>query len=86
LSKLRLSLAIGDYDHVRDLIDGVVQAEGIDLIRLNLPVEEIFYRFTKFREWDTSEMSMANYSAMVAHDDRSLCAIPVLPSRGPVPL
>lgn len=81
MGKLRLSLAISDYDHVRDLTSGVVHAEGIELIHLDLPIEEIFYRFTKFREWDVSEMSMAKYSAMIASGDRSLCAIPVFPSR-----
>jgi len=81
MGRLRLSLAIGDYDHVRDLTDGAVAAEGIELIHLDLPIEEIFYRFTRFREWDVSELSMGKYSAMVAAGDRSLCAIPVFPSR-----
>lgn len=78
---LRLTLAVGDYDHVRDLTSGVVRAAGIELNCLNLPPEEIFFRFTKFREWDVSEMSFAKYASLLSQDDSSIVAIPVFPSR-----
>ena len=81
MADLRLTLAINDYDHVRDLVTGRVRAEGIDLTWLTLSVEEIFYRFTAFREWDVSELSMAKYASLVASGDRSVTAIPVFPSR-----
>jgi 4,5-dihydroxyphthalate decarboxylase len=79
--RLRLSMGMGDYDHVRDLASGVVRMEGLDLLPLDLPVEEIFYRFLNHREWDVSEISMAKYSAMVSRGDTSVVAIPVFPSR-----
>lgn len=79
--KVPLTLAISDYDHVRDLTSGAVEPEGIELTRLQLPVEEIFFRFTRFREWDVSEMSMAKYVSLVSQGDRTLAAIPVFPSR-----
>jgi 4,5-dihydroxyphthalate decarboxylase len=79
--KLALTLAISDYDHVRDLTSGAVQAQGIELTCLELPVEEIFFRFTAFREWHLSEMSMAKYCSLRASGDDSLTAIPVFPSR-----
>ena len=41
MNRLRLTLGISDYDHVRDLTNGVVTPEGIDLVSLNLVVEEI---------------------------------------------
>lgn len=78
---LRLTLALGDYDHTRDVAHGVVRPEGIELVWLNLPVEEIFFRFIKFREWDVSEVSFAKYVSMVSQDDRDLVAIPVFVSR-----
>jgi 4,5-dihydroxyphthalate decarboxylase len=81
MADLRLTLAINDYDHVRDLVTGRVRAEGIDLTCLTLPVEEIFYRFTAFREWDVSELSLAKYASLVGGGDRSVAAIPVFPSR-----
>jgi len=80
MEKVHLTLAISDYDHVRDLTCGEVEAEGIELTRLNLPVEEIFFRFIRFREWDVSELSMAKYVALRSQADW-LAAIPVFPSR-----
>ena len=59
MSNIALTLAVPDYDHVRDLRMDTVQADGIDLTMLNLPVEEIFYRFLNFREWDVTELSFA---------------------------
>lgn len=81
MANIKLTLAIGPYDHVRDLIDGTVRAKGIDITALNLPVEEIFYRFTRFREWDVSEMSFGKYVSLVSQNDCSITAIPVFPSR-----
>jgi 4,5-dihydroxyphthalate decarboxylase len=81
MNKLTLSFAVGDYDHVRDLLGGRVHAEGIELLPINLPVEEIFFRFTKFREWDVSEMSFGKYVSLASQDEGGLIAIPVFPSR-----
>ena len=76
-----LTLAIHDYDHVRDLASGAVGVEGVALRCLHYPVEEIFFRFTRFREWDASELSLAKYCSLRAAGDRSLIAIPVFSSR-----
>jgi len=81
MSILPLSIAIGEYDHVRDLLSGQVRAEGIDLLSSNLPVEEIFYRFTHFQEWDVSEMSFGKYVSLTSQDKNNMVAIPVFPSR-----
>jgi 4,5-dihydroxyphthalate decarboxylase len=81
VNRLRLALALGDYDHTRDVVHGVVQPEGIELVWLNLPVEEIFFRFTKYREWDVTELSFAKYVALRSQDDASVIALPVFPSR-----
>src|SRR5262245_28272442 len=81
MNKLHLTLAMPDYDHVRDLVMGRVQPEGIHLTCLSLPVEEIFYRFLTYREWDVSELSFAKYVALRASGDDSAIALPVFPSR-----
>lgn len=81
MSNLKLSAAIGDYDHLRDLSSGRVKAEGIDLISIQLPVEEMFFRFTKYQEWDISEMSFAKAISLVSQPDPWLVLIPVFPSR-----
>ena len=41
MGNLRLTLAVGDYDHTRDLALGRVRPHGIDLTVLNFNVEEI---------------------------------------------
>src|ERR671924_247182 len=63
---VHLTLAISEYDHVRDLADGRVRPEGIELTVLSLQVEEIFYRFTRHQEWDVSELSLAKYPSRVS--------------------
>ena len=79
--RLRLSLGIGEYDHVRDLCSGQVRADGITIAPLFMPTEEIFHRFLRYREWEVSEVSFAKYVAMRSLGDTSLVALPVFPSR-----
>src|SRR5213594_1787151 len=81
MSKLRLSLACWNYDRTRALRDGSVQADGIDLNYLNLPVEETFFRMLRHREFDVAEMSLSSYVMSLFHADRPFIAIPVFPSR-----
>jgi 4,5-dihydroxyphthalate decarboxylase len=81
MRNIHLTLALNEYDHARDLLDGTVRAEGIDLTVLRLPVEEIFYRFTMHREWDVSEMSFAKFIALISQGDDSLVGLPVFVSR-----
>ncbi|MGH8689528.1 MAG: 4,5-dihydroxyphthalate decarboxylase [Burkholderiales bacterium] len=74
--KLALSLAISPYDHAREL-----RPQGIALTELSLPIEEIFYRFTRFREWDASEMSFGKVVSLLSQPSPDIVAIPVFPSR-----
>ena len=46
-ARLHLTLATTDYDHVRDLMYGVVRPEGAVLTAFVLPVEEVFYGLLK---------------------------------------
>jgi 4,5-dihydroxyphthalate decarboxylase len=77
---MRLTLACWDYDRTRALMDGSVAPDGIELVYLNQPVEETFFRMMRHQEYDCSEMSLSSY---VASLDRSnaFVAIPVFPSR-----
>jgi len=81
MGDVNLTLAIGDYDHVRDVLDGTVRVAGADLTVLRLSIEEIFYRATFFREFDVSEMSFAKVIALHALGDRGFVPLPVFPSR-----
>ena len=75
---LRLCAALGPYDHVRDL-----RPQGIELLLLELSIEEIFFRFTKFREWQVSEMSFGKVISLMAEERPEIIALPVFVSRLP---
>ena len=81
MERLSLTLAIGDYEHTRDVVTGQVPVQGVSLNVLTLPPEEAFFRFTFFREWEVSEMSMGKYVSLRSQEDDSIAAIPVFPSR-----
>ncbi|HVV62629.1 MAG TPA: ABC transporter substrate-binding protein [Pseudolabrys sp.] len=81
MARLHLTLATTDYDHVRDLMNGAVRAEGILLTGFVLPVEEIFFRFIKNREWDVSEMSFGKFIGFASQGNSPFVGIPVFPSR-----
>ncbi|HUQ26466.1 MAG TPA: ABC transporter substrate-binding protein [Burkholderiales bacterium] len=76
-----LTLAMNPYDHVRDVLNGEVRATGIDLVPLELPIEEIFYRFTKFREWQASEMSFGKVISLMSEVNPEIICVPVFLSR-----
>jgi 4,5-dihydroxyphthalate decarboxylase len=80
-ANVHLTLAINDYDHVRDLVSGRVDVEGIDLTCMEFEVEETFFRFARYREWDISEFSLAKYCSLRAGGDETITAIPAFPSR-----
>lgn len=81
METLRLTTALHDYDHVRDLTSGVVRPKGITILPLNIRPHEMFYRFMTHHEWEVSEMSFGGYCSMVADGDDSAIGIPVFPSR-----
>jgi 4,5-dihydroxyphthalate decarboxylase len=81
MSKLRLTLSIWDYDRTRALADGSVRPDGIDLIVLEHPVEETFFRMARNREFDVAEMSMSSYTVSLHRDPPPFIAIPAFVSR-----
>lgn len=78
---VELTLAINDSDQIRDLASGKVEVEGVDLRVIHHEVEEIFFRFTKFREWDLSELSLGKYFSLIGAGDDSVVGLPIFPSR-----
>jgi 4,5-dihydroxyphthalate decarboxylase len=82
MSRLRLTLACGDYDRTRALHDGTIVPEGIDLVCLRLPVEDIFFRMARFAEFDAAELSLSSYLVSMADDGPGrFVAIPAFLSR-----
>ncbi len=80
MAKLRLTLACGDYDLTRALLDGKAEPDGIELIPLTMPSPERHWRMIRNKEFDASELSMCQYMAAKAQGE-PLIAIPVFPHR-----
>lgn len=78
---LQLTVATSPYDRVAALRDGRVRPEGVELNWLPLKVEEIFWRMSKHREFDVSELSFSGYVMRRSRGQDDLTALPVFLSR-----
>jgi hypothetical protein len=81
MTRLQVTLACGDYDRTRDLEEGGVRPDGIDLRYLRLPVEETFFRMMRHREFEAAELSLSSYVLSLEADRPPFVALPVFTSR-----
>lgn len=81
MAKLRLSVAVGDYDRTRPLVDGTVSIDAVDPQFMLLEPEEIFFRAFRHADFDITELSMSSYSLKAAAGTSPYVAVPVFPSR-----
>lgn len=81
MSKLQLSIAVGNYDRMRPLIDGDVQIDGVDPVFMLQDPEEIFFRAFRHADYDICELSLSSYSVKTAAGTSPYIAVPVFPSR-----
>lgn len=81
MSRIRLSLAMGDYDRTRAIQDGRVQIDGVEPVCMLLSPEEMFFRAFRHAAFDISELSLSSYSISVARGDPHYVAVPVFLSR-----
>ena len=81
MSKLALSLAIGDYDRNRPLIDGAVRIDGVDPVFMTLYPEEIFFRALRTHDFDICELSLSSFTVKTAAGDSPYVGIPCFVSR-----
>lgn len=80
-SKLTLSVAMGDYDRTRPLLDGRVQIDGVDPIYMLLSPEEMFFRAMRSVDFDITELSLSSYVLRVANGSSPYVAVPAFVSR-----
>ena len=74
--KLPLTLACGDYEIVRSLIDGTVEVDGVDLtILTDMDSATRHWRFLRDGEFDAAEVSGSSYLA-ARDNDWAFRAIP----------
>ena len=81
MNKLRLSVAMGDYDRTRALLDGRVQIDGVDPVYMTLYPEEMFFRAMRSQDFDICELSFSSYMVKTAQNTCPYVAVPVFLSR-----
>jgi 4,5-dihydroxyphthalate decarboxylase len=81
MSKLNLSIAVGDYDRVRPLVEGAVQLDGVSPIFMALEPEEIFFRAFRGAQFDICELSLSSFTVQTAAGKNPYVGVPVFPSR-----
>ena len=81
MSKLQLSVAVGNYDRVRPLMDGAVQIDGVDPVFMNFPPEEIFFRAFRGQDFDICELSMSSFTVKTADHNCPYVGVPAYVSR-----
>ena len=69
MTDLTLSLAMGNYDRTRAIVDGRVKIDGVDPVPMLLSPEEMFFRAFRHQAFDISELSLSSYSISVARGD-----------------
>jgi 4,5-dihydroxyphthalate decarboxylase len=79
--KLKLSIATGNYDRSRPLVDGSVLIDGVDPIFQLLSPEEMFFRAFRDRAFDVSELSLSSFAVRTATGTNPYVGVPVFPSR-----
>lgn len=78
---LNLSVAIGDYDRNRPLIDGQVKIDGVDPVFMKLVPEEIFFRAFRSQDFDICELSLSSFTLKTALGNCPYVGIPAFVSR-----
>lgn len=81
MNKLRLSIAIGDYDRNRPLIDGSCAIDGVEPVVMTLTPEEMFYRAMRHEAFDICELSLSSHALRTARGDCSYVGVPAFVSR-----
>src|SRR5205807_8709032 len=81
MSKLKLSVAVGNYDRVRPLMDGAVQIDGVDPVFMMLSPEEIFFRAFRGADFDICELSMSSFTVKTAERNCPYIGVPAFVSR-----
>ena len=80
MSKLSLGFISAFNERVEPLMNGTVQAEGIELIPTYSHPAETFWRQLKFGEFEVAEMSMSSF-LIARSQGADMIALPVFPSR-----
>jgi 4,5-dihydroxyphthalate decarboxylase len=81
MADIPITVACGNYDRTRPIIDGRVRVEGCAVTCLPLSPEEIFFRAFRYHEFDVCELSFSSYLRTVASGTSAYAGIPAFVSR-----
>jgi 4,5-dihydroxyphthalate decarboxylase len=81
MTKLDLSVAVGDYDRTRPLVDGAVAIDGVNATIMTLSPEEIFFRAFRHQEFDICELSLSSFAVTTSIGDCGYVGVPAFLSR-----
>ncbi len=79
--EIPITIACGNYDRTRPIMDGRIRVEGCAVTCLPLYPEEIFFRAFRYQEFDVCELSMSSYLRTVASGTSAYVGIPAFVSR-----
>ena len=80
MAKLTLGFISAFNERVEPLMNGTVEAEGVELIPTYSHPAETFWRQLKFGEFEVAEMSISSY-LIARSQGADMIALPVFPSR-----
>lgn len=78
---LDLTLACGNYDRTRAIMDGRVRIEGCNINYIPLEPEEVFFRAARYEEFDIAELSFNSYILQTSCNESRYIGIPAFVSR-----
>lgn len=81
MSRLQITIATGDYDITRPILDGAVSRDGLDIIGVTMPSPQRHWRMLTHREFDVAELSLGSHCARISRGETDLIGIPVFPHR-----
>ena len=81
MAKLKLSVAVCDYDRTMAVLDGRAAIDGCDVVATALEPEEAFHRAFKFQEFDVTEISLSSTILSTVRGDCPYIGVPAFVSR-----
>jgi 4,5-dihydroxyphthalate decarboxylase len=76
-----ITIACGNYDRTRAIMDGRVRIDGCAATCLPLYPEEIFFRAFRYQEFDVCELSFSSFIRTVAAGNSAYIGVPAFVSR-----
>src|SRR3954468_6829143 len=81
MPKLKLSVAVRDYDRPRALPDGSVKIDGVEPVFMTLGPEEIFFRAFRSQDFDICELSLSSFTVKTSLGNCPYVGVPAFVSR-----